>query len=446
MKLQNPIVVFVLGLFDTGYSVAHLLLDHSIEVWGFTTGDVSEIGQYSKTFPVKFSPNVGKDPKGFCKFLMETRLQVVGMNSSVRPILIPCSDSYVFWISERREELKSLFQFELPSPEIMSIFQSKQLQGEIAERAGLEVPKTWVLRRREISVDNCHNSSTEFEIPSELNSIQHYPLFLKGNFSYLWNQNFSVKGFVCRDKEDLMRHLANVQNNITSLVVQEVIEGSEDSLFEFSALIVDKKILGSIVTQKIRQFPPHFGVGSAVQVSKNIEVEKRALKLIEAAQLTGIVNMEFKIDPRDGRPRYIETNLRVWQQIELTRYHQAGNFALRLVKSLVGANPETDTKLDDNVDQEIDGAARDTGTQILWVDPLYNAYSLAASQKLGILSFIKSLYLYFHDLRRARIISCYYRYDLVPFFHKMKKGLIVVHFLKIWVRRWVALGGPRNGK
>jgi predicted ATP-grasp superfamily ATP-dependent carboligase len=78
-------------------------------------------------------------------------------------------------------------------------------------------------------------------------------------------------------------------------------------------LAEDGRALGLFCGRKLRQAPRGIGtcrVGEAVWVDEVVEAAQR---LLRAFDYTGLSQVEFKRDARDGRYRLMEINPRLWQ-------------------------------------------------------------------------------------------------------------------------------------
>jgi D-aspartate ligase len=67
------------------------------------------------------------------------------------------------------------------------------------------------------------------------------------------------------------------------------------------------------VARRSRQYPRDFGHSSSlVETIAAPEVERRGRAVLEALGWTGLVEVEFKHDPRDGSYKLLDINGRVW--------------------------------------------------------------------------------------------------------------------------------------
>jgi predicted ATP-grasp superfamily ATP-dependent carboligase len=97
-------------------------------------------------------------------------------------------------------------------------------------------------------------------------------------------------------------------------MVQELISGGDDELYTVGSYrTADREPLGIFCGRKLRQTPPGIGtcrVGEALWVGEAVEA---ALRLLDAFAFTGLSQVEFKRDHRDGRFKLMEINARLWQ-------------------------------------------------------------------------------------------------------------------------------------
>ena len=105
-----------------------------------------------------------------------------------------------------------------------------------------------------------------------------------------------------------------------AIMIQEVISGGGESQFSFAALCRAGEPIASVVARRTRQWPMDFGRASTfVETTLAPEVEELAARVIRALRFHGIVELEFKRDPRDGRLLLLDINPRVWGWHTLAR-------------------------------------------------------------------------------------------------------------------------------
>jgi predicted ATP-grasp superfamily ATP-dependent carboligase len=97
------------------------------------------------------------------------------------------------------------------------------------------------------------------------------------------------------------------------IVLQEFIPGAGEAQFSYAALWGPQGPVASLVARRARQYPVQFGYNSTfVETVDRPEVELLAVRLLQAIDYTGLVEVEFKYDSRDGRYKLLDINARTW--------------------------------------------------------------------------------------------------------------------------------------
>jgi predicted ATP-grasp superfamily ATP-dependent carboligase len=128
------------------------------------------------------------------------------------------------------------------------------------------------------------------------------------------------------------------------MLLTEIIPGPDDQYRSyFTYLDEHGEPLLNFTKRKLRQYPTHFGLGCYHLTEWNPEVARLGFQFASAAGLRGLVNMEFKLDSRDGELKLIECNPRFTETTGQVR--AAGiDLALLAYRSLLGlALPRVDS-------------------------------------------------------------------------------------------------------
>jgi predicted ATP-grasp superfamily ATP-dependent carboligase len=97
------------------------------------------------------------------------------------------------------------------------------------------------------------------------------------------------------------------------VVAQELIPMGTEVQFSYAALSVDGAVRASVMGRENRQYPYQFGHFSThVETVDEPQVEDFGRRMLEALRYTGIAEIEFKRDPRDGRFKLLDFNGRIW--------------------------------------------------------------------------------------------------------------------------------------
>lgn len=403
VKFNNP--AFILGLSDTGLSVIHLLSDLGINIIGFSTSD--EIGTYSWKCKTHKIP----EPVGREDLLLDFLLKFTEENHCVnhcRPVLFATSDVFVYWIAENEDILKKYFLFNQPPKEITQEFQNKNYQKQLALHVGLKVPWTMEIDQQ-TNLDSIINKLT-------------FPLLLKSIDSVRWQTVYLLKCLEITSASDLSIQLKEVFKTQDRVILQELIPGPETNLIEVSLLVAGGgKIISSISVRKIHQFPRDYGFGCLVVVDSFPKAEQLAIEFAQKNNLSGILNIEFKINERDGLLYYIETNLRSWQQIEITRF-KGGNIPFLQYQLLIGV-----------LELQYKETKHFSQYPIMWMDPIAEAFTLIINEP----NLWKAFIFYCKQWRQSSIISSWYWNDPIPFLKKLRFGLSFLDCIKLILKKYM---------
>jgi predicted ATP-grasp superfamily ATP-dependent carboligase len=120
----------------------------------------------------------------------------------------------------------------------------------------------------------------------------------------------------CEDGKSMTLAKNQIENRFGETVIQEYIPGGTECMRTVN-LIFDKKsrLAAYFTTRKIRQWPLTGGTSALSISTDERELVDIALPFFEKWQWQGPAEVEYKIDPRDNRPKLIEINPRFWGYI-----------------------------------------------------------------------------------------------------------------------------------
>ncbi|HZV49980.1 MAG TPA: ATP-grasp domain-containing protein [Candidatus Dormibacteraeota bacterium] len=214
-------------------------------------------------------------------------------------VLFPMSDDTVALVAEEREQLRSAYRLTTPPPDTVRLAQDKRRLYALAEELGVPAPRT------------CCPATADELVSIELP----FPVVVKPANSASLQAAARKKALAARDPDELLaayRTVAGLVGN-EGLMVQELIPGDGASQFSVGAFCRDGHCLVALTVRRRRQFPVDFGLGSCFVESVEVpELIPLALTLIERMRLSGMVEVEFKRDPRDRRFKVLDVNPRAW--------------------------------------------------------------------------------------------------------------------------------------
>ena len=120
-----------------------------------------------------------------------------------------------------------------------------------------------------------------------------------------------LKAIPARNRSELLSQYDRVIKLDDRVIIQKTVLGPDENHLDYHALVQpDGKIRGEFVGQKLRLTPPHFGMGCYVESIKSDEVTREGRRIINLLHFTGMANINFKRDERDGRLYFLELNPR----------------------------------------------------------------------------------------------------------------------------------------
>jgi D-aspartate ligase len=278
--------VYVLGGLENALSVARSLHARGVEVHAASSAN-SPV-RYSRRRR-SFQVVEGDVAAGWLEWLARAD----------RPGLVfPCSDEALEMVAHHRGALanRGLTALEANDAAVLAML-DKDRTYEIARRAGIGAPRTRLL--------------TDWEaLPAAIEEIG-FPAALKPTHIHEFRKHFREKVFRVSDETELRSAFAATHELGLSMILTEVIPGSEDRYCSYFTWIdPDGSFLFDFTKRKLRQYPVGFGGGTYHLTEWADDVADAGRRMLEAAGVRGLGNVEFKRDARDGALKLIECNIR----------------------------------------------------------------------------------------------------------------------------------------
>lgn len=307
----HPTGALIMGGDYRGLALARSLGRHGVPVWVINQSEHRLAGMSRYAQRALYYPR-WKDEGGI-RFLLKTAHD----NNLDKWMLFPTADESVRLISSHHKQLMERFQMTVPPWATLQWAVDKRLMHQLADRLGI-----------------CHPRTAYPDSQDALSSIGfEFPMILKPTTRDQFNKLTAAKAWKIDNPRDLHVRYNEACHLLPAemLMIQELIPGNGESQFSFAAVCRRGETLASLVARRTRQFPMDFGRASTfVETVEDIEaVSRPAKRFLEAIQYTGLVEIEFKRDERDGQFKLLDINPRVWGWYSLCE--AAGvNFALIL--------------------------------------------------------------------------------------------------------------------
>lgn len=214
-------------------------------------------------------------------------------------VLYPTRDETVAAFSRYRSLLAEFFRVPTPDWNKIQWAWDKRNTYRLAEQLDIPVPRTWYPR----SVDEL--AAIEAEPPLIIKPA------IKEHFIYATR----AKAW----RADSRAELAELFQRAVALVepgeamVQELIPGDGRQQFAYSAFFKEGQAIGSMVAQRRRQQPPDFGRNTTFAETIDLPLlERLSERFLRAIDYYGLIELEYKLDPRDGQYKLLDVNARAW--------------------------------------------------------------------------------------------------------------------------------------
>ena len=105
-------------------------------------------------------------------------------------------------------------------------------------------------------------------------------------------------------------------------MLQEYIPGGDDQVYIFNGYFDQhSNCLSPFTGRKIRQFPIHTGCASLGVCEKNDQVARMTTRFMKEIGYQGVLDIGYRLDPRDGQYKVLDINPRVGQAFRMFVSH-----------------------------------------------------------------------------------------------------------------------------
>lgn len=233
-------------------------------------------------------------------FLLELGEQI-GQSS----ILIPTSDESALFVARCADQLRGEFIFpEMPGGLVESLCSKKKMYS-IAIKNNIPVPESF--------------------FPENVSDVLDYsekvplPVLLKGIDGGKLERETGKKMMIVKDKSELIDLYRSMENHEEqNLMIQEYIPQRKNNMWIFNGYFGSSSdCLAAFTGIKLRQNPVYTGMTSLGICQWNKTLSDLSTTFMKDIGYKGIVDIDYILDPRDGKYKILDINPRVGASFRL---------------------------------------------------------------------------------------------------------------------------------
>lgn len=324
MKIKDtstPVVVLNCKLAALG--IMRSLGQCGVDVYG-VDGDPRSPGMLSRYCRGRFIRKLDESDRGAYLGLLKDIASKLNGKPGARPVLIPTSDETAIFVAENTEELMKHYVFQDNDAGLVRGLASKKEMYLLAKEHAIPTPHT--------------------EFPESLDDVLEYakkasfPVMLKGVHGNRLQERTGLKMVIVHDRDELLRYYKYMEDpELPNLMLQEYIPGDDDQIYIFNGYFnSESRSLASFTGHKIRQFPIHTGCASLGVSTWNKTVAGCTEKFMKEVGYRGILDIGYRLDPRDGLYKVLDINPRIGQAFRLFLAENGMDVARALYMDLTG--------------------------------------------------------------------------------------------------------------
>lgn len=221
-------------------------------------------------------------------------------------VLIPSNDHAVYTLSKHKQRLEQYYKIITPGLEVIDKIYDKVALLQMAQSLSLPIPRT-----------HCFESVEE-KMPEGFS----FPVITKGRHGLTFYKALGRKVFLAHDEAELRKQLQVIaaRYELAGTFTQELIPDSgKNKTISFTAFCENGEVKTHWMGVKLREHPLRFGTAT---FARSIYVEaclQQSIPLLHKLGYTGVCEVEYLQDPRDGCYKLIEINPRTWLWVGLAK-------------------------------------------------------------------------------------------------------------------------------
>jgi D-aspartate ligase len=221
-------------------------------------------------------------------------------------ILVPTDDLGAILVSDHAQALSRWFRFPRQPPGLPHRLASKKGLFELCGRLGVACPR--------VAFPTCRGEVEEFAAGAS------FPVVVKAIEAWLLPKHAGVKSTeIVHTREHLLDLYRRVEDGAdVNLILQEYIprDAGQDWFFH-GYCDASSECLVSFTGIKLRSYPPYAGPTTLGRTKDNPALRAGAENLLRAISYRGIMDLDYRLDLRDGQYKLLDFNPRVGAQFRV---------------------------------------------------------------------------------------------------------------------------------
>jgi len=288
-------LALVLGGHVNGYSIVKELYEEGVnDIALFDYG--RSLARYSNK--VNYCTKINKTSEGLLSELLKLNQKYDYI------VLFPTDDLQLENLSSIYDQIQEFCYIPFNQENILKCL-DKSYQYEICEKNDIPYPKT-VNIRNAYDLDHIEELTFPLLIKPSIRKDLYIDVFRN---IYIENINIYEK-----EKQSLIDYI----HKGVEFLVSEFIPGDDTNIYAYTCFRSNEgDILNGWAGKKLTQYPDNYGVFCSASNESPDVVEAQGKALVDALNIYGIAEPEFKYDARDGKYKLMEVNLRsmMWHRI-----------------------------------------------------------------------------------------------------------------------------------
>ena len=298
-----PIVILQLTpwLQHGGLGIARTAGRLGIRVYWVHSQPLAPAGALSRYVYERIVLEADTSAKASVEYLLEQ-----GRRIGRESILIPIDDRATIFVADEAEALRERFLFPDLSAGLARSLSSKKEMHLLCRKMSIPTPQA------------AFPESAD-EVATLIQSAV-FPIVLKRMAGWLPENPTKMKSVtIVNSPKDLLAEYERMETlGKPNVMLQEYIPGSPESNWMFNGFFTDRsECLAGFTGRKIRQTPPFMGSTTLGICLKNETIEKMTKDFMRKIVYSGIVDMDYQYDSRDGQYKLLDVNPRVGSTFRL---------------------------------------------------------------------------------------------------------------------------------